>query len=290
MDYVVALTGEAAPGIPDVTSSDASLARGQAVPAQLRGLPRRRPASAVRSTERAAPPVFPATATRRPRRSGSDPGRCLRSGSAALDARPAERHRRLRPVPRASPRSGRLAAVAPRSAGRRRRGHGARPRDACSGDAMDRDPHMTPREVGRTARGGRRWIAVAAFLVSAAASARRDRRLRDRRRTAARRSAPRRGLRRPGRRVSSRWAHRLLPHGPYVEPRPVLSAGPVEREATDADIERGRTAHPPACPPRQPRHRDGRVPGRRARSPCGHSGPNPGGALRHTPWRAARRS
>ncbi len=35
------------------------------------------------------------------------------------------------------------------------------------------------------------------------------------------------------------WAHRLLPHGPYVEPRPELSSGTTEREATDEDFERG---------------------------------------------------
>ncbi len=35
------------------------------------------------------------------------------------------------------------------------------------------------------------------------------------------------------------WAHRLLPHGPYVEPRPELAASPTQREATDEDFERG---------------------------------------------------
>jgi ubiquinol-cytochrome c reductase iron-sulfur subunit len=35
------------------------------------------------------------------------------------------------------------------------------------------------------------------------------------------------------------WAHRLLPHGPFAEPRPELAADPAERAATEADFERG---------------------------------------------------
>ncbi len=80
------------------------------------------------------------------------------------------------------------------------------------------------------------------------------------------------------------WAHRLLPKGPFVEPRPVLSSGPAEREATDVDLERG-----------------GIVTRRRvllgslltataaflgaAIFPLRSLGPRPDGALRRTPWR-----
>ncbi len=80
------------------------------------------------------------------------------------------------------------------------------------------------------------------------------------------------------------WAHRLLPHGPYVEPRPVLGADPAQREATDEDFERG-----------------GMLTRRRlllgsllaaagammaaAVFPLRSLGPRPDGPLRHTPWR-----
>lgn len=80
------------------------------------------------------------------------------------------------------------------------------------------------------------------------------------------------------------WAHRLLPHGPYVEPRPELSSGPKEREATDEDFARG-----------------GLLTRRRvlvgslltaagammaaAVFPLRSLGPSPDGALRRTPWR-----
>ncbi len=80
------------------------------------------------------------------------------------------------------------------------------------------------------------------------------------------------------------WAHRLLPHGPYVEPRPELSADAAQREATDEDLERG-----------------GLLTRRRvlvgsllaaagammaaAVFPLRSLGPRPDGALRRTPWR-----
>jgi len=80
------------------------------------------------------------------------------------------------------------------------------------------------------------------------------------------------------------WAHRLLPHGPYVEPRPELAASPAQRGATDTDIERPGTL------------------GRRrlllgslfaaigglataAIIPLRSLGPRPDASLRHTPWR-----
>lgn len=84
------------------------------------------------------------------------------------------------------------------------------------------------------------------------------------------------------------WAHHLLPRGPYVEPRPRLGAGPVQRDATDADFAR-----------------DGALTRRRllvtglvgalgalaaaALFPLRSLGPRPGNALAVTPWRKGLR-
>lgn len=80
------------------------------------------------------------------------------------------------------------------------------------------------------------------------------------------------------------WAHRLLPRGPYVEPRPELATSPSERAAMLEDLERG-----------------GVLTRRRvllgslvtatvafagaAVFPLRSLGPQPGDALRRTPWR-----
>jgi ubiquinol-cytochrome c reductase iron-sulfur subunit len=83
------------------------------------------------------------------------------------------------------------------------------------------------------------------------------------------------------------WAHHLLPHGPYAEPRPELHASVAQQEATDADFERGGVLT------RRRMMLAGLTSalvaiGAAAVFPIRSLGPRPRGALEHTPRRRGR--
>ncbi len=83
------------------------------------------------------------------------------------------------------------------------------------------------------------------------------------------------------------WAHHLLPRGPFVEPRPELSAGSRQEEATDEDLERGHEIARRRLLLGSLLTALGAL-GAAAVFPLRSLGPSPGRALETTPWRRGR--
>jgi ubiquinol-cytochrome c reductase iron-sulfur subunit len=80
------------------------------------------------------------------------------------------------------------------------------------------------------------------------------------------------------------WANKLMPQGPFEEPRHVLVAGPEEKRALEEDLERGGELGRRTLLVRSLAAAAGAL-GVAALFPIRSLGPRPGHALLRTPWR-----